>query len=353
MKTLDYIVVGCGLAGISFCNILKQNKKTVIVVDNAKKESSSMVAGGLYNPLVLKRFTKAWNAEQQLSVALPVYAQLEQDLNITLDYKTPVYRLFASVEEQNNWFEASDNPNLAAYLSPKIIKDVHPHIQNNFGFGKVINTGRIDTALLVKAYKKHLSNSNTLLQEEFDYNSLQIQKTYVTYKNYNAKQIIFAEGFGLKQNPFFNYLPLDGTKGELLTLHIPDLDISCVLKSSVFLIPLGNHYYRLGATYDWKDKTTQPTLAGKDALLQKLNRFLTCKFTVVNHFASIRPTVNDRRPLVGAHPKYHNVYALNGLGTRGVMIGPYVAQKLYDAIEHKTPLDNAIAISRYNKLLFP
>jgi len=172
----------------------------------------------------------------------------------------------------------------------------------------------------------------------------------VIYKNYKATHIVFAEGFGLKQNPFFNYLPLDGTKGELLTIHAPELKIDFVLKSSVFLIPLGNDLYRLGATYNWKDKTTQITTSGKEELLQKLKRFLKCEFTIVNHFSGMRPTVNDRRPLIGQHPKHENIYILNGLGTRGVMIGPYVAKKLYDTIENCGNLDKEIDIRRYDKL---
>jgi len=92
MKTIDYIVVGSGLAGISFCETLKQNQKSFVVIDNDVVQTSSTVAGGLYNPLVLKRFTKVWKAQEQLDVALPMYAKLEKTLGITLNYKTPVYR---------------------------------------------------------------------------------------------------------------------------------------------------------------------------------------------------------------------------------------------------------------------
>ena len=50
---VDYIVIGIGLAGISFCEQLKANHKTFVVFDN-KSQQSSAVAGGLYNPVVLK-----------------------------------------------------------------------------------------------------------------------------------------------------------------------------------------------------------------------------------------------------------------------------------------------------------
>jgi len=37
---------------------------------------------------------------------------------------------------------------------------------------------------------------------------------------------------------------------------------------------------------------------------------------------------------------------LNGLGTRGVMISPYVAQQLYNHIENEALLDSEIDIKR-------
>ena len=63
-----------------------------------------MVAGGLYNPVILKRFTGAWNGAAQLDYALPFYENLERKLGLKLDYQLPILRRFASIEEQNLWF---------------------------------------------------------------------------------------------------------------------------------------------------------------------------------------------------------------------------------------------------------
>jgi glycine/D-amino acid oxidase-like deaminating enzyme len=67
----------------------------------------------------------------------------------------------------------------------------------------------------------------------------------------------------------------------------------------------------------------------------------------VNQVVGIRPTVKDRRPLVGVHRKHKSILVLNGLGTRGVMIGPYAAKALYDFVEHHQPLDLEIDINRF------
>ncbi|MFD1162867.1 NAD(P)/FAD-dependent oxidoreductase [Hwangdonia seohaensis] len=346
---VDYIIVGIGLAGIGFCEQLKANNKTFVVFDD-KSQQSSVVAGGLYNAIVLKRFTPVWKSKEQLQMALPIYANLERSLNVKLDYKIPVYRKFASLEEQNDWFAASDKPQLAEYLSTNIIKNENDAIDAPFGFGKVLRTGRIDVKCLIDAYKKQLIKENLFFEEAFNYEAVELLENGMAYQNIKAKHIVFAEGFGVVKNPFFNTLPLVPTKGELLIIEAPDLKIDFVLKAGVFLIPLKDDLYIVGATYEWEDTTNKTTEKAKNELLPKLKKHINCSFKVVNQVAGIRPTVKDRRPLVGQHAIHKNMYVLNGLGTRGVMIGPYVAHQLYNFIENDVPLDNEVDIKRFTNL---
>ena len=67
---VDYLIVGLGLAGISFCEVLERNQKSFKVISD-DSQTSSVVAGGLYNPVTLKRFTLAWKAKEQLDLAMP------------------------------------------------------------------------------------------------------------------------------------------------------------------------------------------------------------------------------------------------------------------------------------------
>ncbi|MDG5492751.1 FAD-binding oxidoreductase [Psychroserpens sp. SPM9] len=346
MKTVDYIIVGCGLAGIAFCEELRFKQKTFLVFDNESQQSST-VAAGLYNPVILKRFSQVWNAASQLELALPKYHDLEKRLKVQLDYKLPVYRRFTSVEEQNEWFIASDKPVLSNFLSTKLIKNANACIDAEFGFGEVLNSGRINTPLLVKSYKEYLRKENALLQEAFQYDLLEHSADGITYNEIKAKHIVFAEGFGLTKNPYFNTLPLNGSKGEMLTIKAPELQIDFILKSSVFVVPLENNLFWVGATYEWDDKSYQITSRAKTELVAKVKQIIKCDFEVIHQVAGIRPTTKDRRPLVGVHNTYKNMYVLNGLGTRGVMISPYVAQQLVNHIENGTALDSEIDIKRF------
>jgi glycine oxidase len=341
---VEYIIVGLGLAGVAICEQLQKHNKSFLVYDSGLNISST-IAGGLYNPVTLKRFTASWDALSQINTALPFYEDLETKLQLKLDYKTPVNRIFASVEEQNLWFEASDKPVLSHFIIPEV-KYVNNNLINApYGLGEVAQSGRIDTSLLIKSYRTYLVQNKKLIDKTFEYENL-ITESPFSYDGISAQHIIFAEGFGIKKNPWFKDLPLNGNKGELLTIKAPDLKLDIILKSSVFIIPLGNDLYRVGATYNHEDKTITPTQEAKTELLQKLNKIINCPFEVIQHEAGIRPTTIDRKPLVGEHPQIKNMFVLNGLGSRGVMIAPSVAQKLFEFIEIKKPLDKEICISR-------
>lgn len=346
MKEIDYIVVGCGLASIAFCEELRANNKSFVVFDN-NSQKSSLVAAGLYNPVILKRFSAVWKAKEQLEIALLHYAKIERELGIKVDYKLKIQRRFASIEEQNLWFNAMDKPNIESYLSDQLIKNSNKYINAPFGFGEVLGAGRIDTETLIASYKEFLSSIDSLQEEDFLHAEIENKSNLIIYKNLQAKHIVFAEGFGVKQNPYFKEIPINGTKGEVLTVKAPSLKIDFAIKSSVFVIPLENDNYIVGSTYNWKDKTKTVTEEGKNEILSKLRTFVTSDVEVIEHVAAVRPTVVDRRPVVGTHSHFKNIHILNGLGSRGVMIAPYVAKKLYNAIDSNVALDSEIDVQRF------
>ena len=343
---IDYLIVGCGLAGISFSEIALANQKNIVVVDN-ESQNSSKIAGGLYNPVILKRFSEVWQAQEQLLLMNQFYTDLEKKLQIKVDFKKPILRKFFSIEEQNNWFAASDKPALAPFLSTSIITKKYSGIDSPYNYGEVLHTGYVDTASLLENYKNYLLQEKFLLQETFDYELLEVLPDSIRYKNIEAKHIIFAEGFGMHANPYFSNLPLDGTKGELFIIKAPELDLDVIVNTSVFILPLGNGLFKVGATYNWKDKTDLPTDEGKQELVDRIQEIINCEFEIVSHFAGVRPTVRDRRPIVGTHSTSKSIHILNGLGTRGVMLGPAMAKALFESIESGIPLLKEININRF------
>ena len=355
MKKVDYIVVGLGIAGISFCEELEHHQKSFIAFDSSK-DASTKVAAGVINPVVLKRFTPVWNAKKHLSSSILFYQQLSKKINHKLFKETSMFRLFKSVAEQNNWMVASDKKELEEFLEPKIIPNNYLHINAPFGFGKVNSTGKIDTIALIEKYKKYLQLENKYQNNTFDYSLLTFQNQQVIYNNVVSKNIVFCEGSSVNKNPFFPKVAqhskaaiLIPNKGEYLTIKSNDLKLDAMLKSSLFIIPLGNDFYKIGATYDRDDVSVQVTTQARDELVLKLKEIITCDFEVVDQVAGIRPTTRDRRPFLGSLTDNQQLFFFNGLGTRGITAAPSLAKVLFNFTENSIEIPKEINIRRIYK----
>ncbi len=343
---VDYIIVGLGLAGLAFAEELTKHEKSFLIFEDNSQYSSS-VAAGTYNPVVLKRFNAVWDVQKQLAYALPLYKMLEQRFNKKYDHQIDIHRIFTSVEEQNNWFIACDQPILCDYMHPAVIQNDNKAVLAPFGFGKVCKTGWIHTKALLEDYRRYLFDAKQLVNQRFDYDRLEFLENGIAYKNITARKVVFCEGFGMRKNPYFKKLPMEEAKGELVTIKSPNLKLEAVLKGPVFVQPVGEDLYKVGATFNWDDKTATPTLEAKNELLSKLDTMLDVPYEVVAHEAGIRPTTKDRRPLVGVHTKYTQLAILNGLGTRGVLLGPSMAKELYEHLELHAALPKEISIERF------
>ena len=301
------------------------------------------------NPVILKRFTLAWKADEHLDTAYDFYADMERHLKKQFLTPLEIYRRFSSIEEQNDWFTATDNPRVAPYLDTRLVPHVNEHIPGKFSFGKVLKTSKINPRDLLETYAKHLQEKGWLESDTFDYDDLEVSASGVKYRELRAKNVIFCEGFGLRENPYFNYLPLRGNKGEYIIIKAPKLDLEVGVKSSVFIFPAGGDHYAVGATYSNTDKTPGPTREAREELVKKLRDLITVDFEVVDQVAGLRPSTIDRRPLVGRHPEYENLYTCNGFGSRGILIAPSISEELLNFIEEGTALDPETDISRFTK----
>lgn len=349
---VDYIIIGAGLAGIAFCEKALSQGKSILVFDDDSYHASS-VAAGVVNPVVLKRYSGLDGAPEQLKAMQRFYADLKLRYGLDCFVPMPVLRRFASIEEQNQWFVAADRPKLSAFLSTALVPNDNEKIDAPFGFGRVLNTGYVRTDELINGYRKMLSENGWLRKEKFDWSGLVLHADGVEYGDVKARNIVCAEGFGIKQNPFFSWLPLEGTKGEVLHIRAHDFNAGVIYKGGVFLLPKGNGEFKVGATYAWDDKTEIPTRAAKDELVGKLREFFKADFEIIGQTAAVRPTVKDRKPLLGTHPENPRLHILNGLGTRGVMLGPLMAEVLFNHIENAEPIDPVISIDRFGALFEP
>lgn len=345
----DYIIVGQGLAGTILSQTLLNEGKSVIVIDKREMSQASRIAAGLYNPVVFKRLVKSWMADELVPFMDRFYGDAEQLLDTKFYHKKQIVRLFAEEQEKELWLKKNNEP-VGVYLNKNIetgfLKDI---IYNPLGSAEVINAGNLETLTFLNGFREYFNSNNSLLDEQFEHDQLKIEEQFVTYKNYTAKKVIFCEGYRATENPLLSWLPFKLTKGEIFTIQLENNneDFKKVINKGVFILPVGNNTYKVGATYEWKDLTENITEKGKADLIGKLKKVIKVPFTILEHKAGIRPTVNDRRPLLGIHPKHNSVAVFNGLGTKGVMLAPYFAKHFLDFLENKAELDKEVDIKRF------
>lgn len=333
-------IIGWGLAGAVLAWQLHFREMSFQVYDSTVNHSTR-VAAGLVNPVVFKRLTKSWNADVLLPFADSFYTRIEKELGVQLLSRKNIWRVFASVEEENNWSSKMGDDRFSPYL--RVVSEANLPPKNKvaapFGIGEVHTLGNLDTNVFLDASKSFFQSAGvSFFNYNFDYTNLDDQTRYFC-----------CEGSGVVDNPFFNDLPLNPTHGETLVIETDGLDVDQTLNKNMFLMRLDDRHYKVGATYNWE--LTEPVLTNeaKEELTERLEAFTDFDYRVVDHQAGLRPTVRDRRPLLGTHAEQKNVVLFNGLGAKGVMIGPYYADVLLSHVFEGKTLDKEVDIRRFDR----
>jgi glycine/D-amino acid oxidase-like deaminating enzyme len=348
-RRYDFLIVGQGLAGTVLGHELQRRGYSVFFIDKGHAEAASFVAAGMWNPIVFRRLNKSWRADDLIPVADDFYCSLEAKLEATLRHPKSIARVLPNVEAVNDFHARSADPGFDQYLKTGTLADVDENFSFDHGYGIVEQAGYLDLGLLLQTFRSQLKSQSLLLEDTFDFDELQIEISGVSYGEIEAEKIVFCEGHLGTENPYFGYLPLHKNKGELLTVKIPGLSHESIVNNGQFLLPVGNDLYRVGATYEWKSADLSTSEEAREKLLSKLREVIDLPIEVVEHKAGIRPTTQDRRPLVGVHPELDRLLLFNGLGTKGVMNAPYFAINFVDSLEGKAELDAEVNIERFEK----
>lgn len=347
-ESVDYIIVGQGLAGTFLAHFLEKANQKVQLFDQTMPCAASRVAAGLINPITGRRYVKSWKIDELLPFAKKVYQELEALLGISIYAEKNLIRSLFNSREENDWFSRSGDPGYASYMADKA--EIGKYATTTvpvFSYGEVEQSGRADLLSLVEAYRKLWLEKGNLIADSFDYTAIEFLEEGVRYQNFTAQKIIFCEGAKGVDNPFFGYLPFTNAKGEVLQVRIPDADFKKILKHRIFLIPLQDDLYWVGSTYDWDFKDAEPTPEGRNFLEERLKDVLKVPFEIVQHQAAIRPTVKDRRPFLGIHREFPSLAIFNGMGTKGASLGPFWAHHMADFLVNNGILDQAVDISRF------
>ncbi len=337
-----FLVVGQGLAGSLISYLLHKQGAKVRVVNETDPNSASMVAAGMWNPLSFRRTVPTWLAPTMIETIHKVYPEMEKDLSARFFFPRKIVRYFPNEDYRAQWLKQAEKPEVSDFLflgddKLSVLKSLPSKVDMDPDFfGVVREAGYVDLPEMIKAWRHFLMEQKAYIEAAF---TPDMQET--------DEALIFANGVGA-----LNTLPelddiLRKNKGEVLTLK-NEWKGDTILNNGKWLLPLENGNTRLGASYDWRSSALEKSEEVKDFLLQKLDNLMPGhESEVLKHDVGLRPTTKDRRPLVGAIPNREKTYVFNGLGTRGVLIGPYCALALVAHLSNHSEIPAEMDVQRF------
>ena len=344
----EYLIIGQGLAGTVLAHNLLLREKSVLILDEYRSSTASRVAAGLFHAITGRRIVKSWMVEELQSFAEDFYTKQEKLLHANFFFPKNLIEIISSAHEFNVWSERLDDPGIAQYLAGKPELPIYENKLKKFlNLIALSGAGWMDIARYLESSFQYFSNKRILISGKFNSHDLKIQETNFEYKNIRTEKIIFCEGSDAIQNPFWKWVPFLQSKGEILTIESKSLPEDYILMKGLFIIPLGNYKFRVGSTYTWKYADEMPTDEGKQELKIKLEEIISVPFEIIEHKSAIRPTTKDRRPLIGEHPKVKNLFIFNGLGTKGVLLGPYFANEFAEHLISGKKMNSEVCLERF------
>ncbi|MEM9982495.1 MAG: FAD-dependent oxidoreductase, partial [Bacteroidota bacterium] len=310
---VDYLIVGQGIAGTVLAHTLAKYQKRVAVVADSQLPTSSQVAAGLYNPLTGRKLVKTWLADELFPFLSTFYKALEQLLQTNFLHEKRIYRPFRSTEEQNDWLNKSYQEGYQPYMDTDVSDEAYTsYIYNPYGGFETKQAGYLALPTLLKASKAYWQQKEAYIEAHFNYEALNLENTLVKWKAIEASRIIFCEGVGALQNPYFRYLPFRPVKGEVISTNIVGYQLPHIVNQGISILPAVKDKVKVASTYDWRSvkpaiwdpQNWTATEAAKEELVQKAQKILKQPLAVITQQAGIRPATKSRRPFIGLHPQY-------------------------------------------------
>jgi glycine oxidase len=340
---MKILVVGQGIAGGMLAWTLHHRGAQVHIADAGLPGGSSAVAAGILNPITGKRFVKSWRYDEFYQTAESTYRSVGTSLGISIWTEQPMLRLLGSAEEANNWSARCALADYADHMAePQNAGSWAPYIRPGFHIGLIKKAARVHFDLLLDAWRKWAQQEGLFSNKVIDYP--EIEKLSAAYD-----AIVCCEGYRGGDNPYFPDLPWQIAKGEALLIRLaspPGAVLGEMLKKTMTLVPYGSNLFWAGGSYQWHYPDLKPSAGERDYIVHHLNEMLAVPFEIAGHHAGVRPTVKDRRPLLGQSSLNDKVFLFNGMGTKGALLAPYWAAHFSDYLIGGKALDAEVDIRR-------
>ncbi|HSB93632.1 MAG TPA: FAD-binding oxidoreductase [Flavitalea sp.] len=350
MMQVDYLIIGQGISGTMLSYQFTQAGLSFVVLDDENPAAPSRVAAGMINPVTGRRIVKTWMIDTLLPFAYDTYRAIGEILQIKAINETPIIDFFPTKQMQAAFLERA--PDIPEYLHEiETIDELENFFRFNYGYGIINPAYTVNSRELLPAWRNQLKNKGQLIQSRFIPELLQFTSDGIRYESIHASRIIYCDGNIGAQYSWFRNLPFAENKGQALIIQIDGLTIGNIFAKGLKILPLGNELFWVGSSYEWDFTEVGPTTDFREKTMLQLNDWLKISYKLVDHVAALRPATLERRPFVGFHPHEPRIGIFNGMGTKGFSLAPYFAKQFANHILAGDPIDPAVDIRRFSKVL--
>jgi glycine/D-amino acid oxidase-like deaminating enzyme len=340
------LIIGQGVAGTSLAFRCLQAGLNPTIVDLGLGRSASQVAVGLVNPISLKRITPVWKVEECFTAFYDFCTYISSLLGEDYFIRETIYKILNSQADMNAWMEKVDLPIYSDYMrNPVAI--VEGTTIKGLALGPVDGGGWVRTKAFLQASRQFFNSNGHLFEGNFDKTKLDLTTSLVNYCGEQFDYVVDCSGYAFVFGEYFPGVRIVGNKGEVMTISPNEAPYRNVYSSAYFLLKSQEGDYKVGATYNRSLSDLAPSEQGKIELCEGLRKFFKADFQVLQMEAGIRPTVADRRPLIGPSSVDSRVFMLNGLGSRGYLTAPYLSELLLRSITHSDQIPSEVSCRRF------
>lgn len=317
---IDTLIIGAGIAGSCLAWALHRHGQRIVLVDRQEPMTASRVAAGLIAPLSGPRLLPSWHFDTAWATAKQFYKSLLEPVFV----ERGKLHFFSSAEERT-LFQTCRVHEFARYVAdPEVTVDSTMY-DAPYGAFEMSHSAWVDIPRFLRlTWQQFPHQTATITAADLTWQG----RTVIVKKlDLAAARVIWCEGPLQSTNPLFPGLKFKLAKGEVLTLRIPGFAEERVLHRGVWLYRVADDVYRCGSNYEWTDLSPEPTPTAREWILAQLRTFLKCPVDVLDQQTAIRPVLEDLKPILGVHPGCQQLVIFNGLGSKGALLAPYLAEQ--------------------------
>ena len=351
MSSFDALVIGGGVVGMSTAyHLVRLGAKTLLIDRRDAGRATDAGAG------ILSADTYGGNSEDWFNLGVEAsayYPYLIEELEKEQDGETGYSRcgkltVAVSTEEiepfeqsKERIFARQQRRGLPASkdlyeLSPDDARRLFPPLAPVHRALYYDNAARVDGRLLTDALLRAATQRGLQVErasvDHLLLNGNAVGGVMVNAETFTAAHVAIAGGawspaFG---DPLGVQIPVEPQRGQIIHLDVPDLDTADWPIVNAFhdhyMVPWSDHRVVVGATREsGVDFNAHATAAGVSEILDEALRVAPglglARIGEIR--VGLRPSTPDLLPVLGAIPRWENIFLATGHGASGLQLGPF------------------------------